>query len=145
MRSLDGNEREYHMKSTEMRDSDLFGLAATCTMDAEIASATFRTKVMGILPMKRTATALSGDAQVTPVTLVIDAALFGTKNEKWNAHLRSEDNANRAGAGVRGTKVLEVDEADQLVARPGPVLIAAKRCGSRASCASFDARLVQYK
>ena len=54
---------------------------------------------------KGTAKALSGDAQVKPDgaavkgTLVIDAASFDTKNEKRDDHLRSEDNANRAGDG----------------------------------------------
>jgi polyisoprenoid-binding protein YceI len=93
------------VKSTNMTGSDLSRLAGTWRLDPDTTSVTFRTKAMWILPIKGTAKALSGDAQVKPDgaavkgTLVIDAASFDTKNEKRDDHLRSEDNANRAGDG----------------------------------------------
>jgi polyisoprenoid-binding protein YceI len=76
--------------------SDLSRLAGSWVLDPEKTTVTFRTKAMWVLPVKGTAKALSGDAQISPdaavkATLVIDAASFDTKNKKRDDHLRSED------------------------------------------------------
>ena len=67
----------------------------TWALNPERTSVTFRTKAMWVLPVKGTAKALAGDAEITPGgavtgTLVIDAASFDTKNTKRDDHLRSE-------------------------------------------------------
>ena len=48
---------------------------------------------------KKTLGLVKPDGAAVKGTLVIDAASFDTKNEKRDDHLRSEDNANRAGDG----------------------------------------------
>ena len=83
------------MTSTDTT-SDLSRLAGSWELDPEKTTVTFRTKAMWLLPVKGTAKALSGDAQIGPdaavkATLVIDAASFDTKNKKRDDHLRSED------------------------------------------------------
>lgn len=75
--------------------SDLTRFTGTWAPDPERTSVTFRTKAMWVLPVKGTAKALAGDAEVTPGgavtgTLVIDAASFDTENTKRDDHLRSE-------------------------------------------------------
>ncbi len=83
------------MSSTDTT-SDLSQLTGTWALDPQRTIVTFRTKAMWVLPVKGTAKALSGDAQVSPDaamkgTLVIDAASFDTKNKKRDDHLRSSD------------------------------------------------------
>jgi polyisoprenoid-binding protein YceI len=83
------------MKSPDT-NSGLTRFTGTWALDTERTSVTFRTKAMWVLPVKGTAKALSGDAEVTPDglvtgTLVIDAASFDTKNKKRDDHLRSAD------------------------------------------------------
>jgi polyisoprenoid-binding protein YceI len=76
--------------------TDLTRFTGTWALDPGRTSVTFRTKAMWVLPVKGTAKALGGDAEITPDgagtgTLVIDAASFDTKNKKRDDHLRSED------------------------------------------------------
>jgi polyisoprenoid-binding protein YceI len=82
------------VKST-VTTSDLTRFTGTWALDPERTSVTFRTKAMWVLPVKGTAKALAGDAEVTPGgavtgTLVIDTASFDTENTKRDDHLRSE-------------------------------------------------------
>ena len=85
------------MKTTNTTSCDLSRLAGIWTLDPDKTSVTFRTKLMWVLPVKGTAKALSGDAQVNPDaavvkgTLVIDTASFDTKNKKRDDDLHSED------------------------------------------------------
>jgi polyisoprenoid-binding protein YceI len=83
------------MKSTDTT-SDLSRFTGTWALDPERTSVTFRTQAMWVVPVKGTAKALAGGAEITPDgavtgTLVIDAASFDTKNRKRDDHLRSED------------------------------------------------------
>jgi polyisoprenoid-binding protein YceI len=85
------------VKTTNTTSCDLSRLAGIWTLDPDKTSVTFRTKLMWVLPVKGTAKALSGDAQVNPDaavvkgTLVIDTASFDTKNKKRDDDLHSED------------------------------------------------------
>jgi polyisoprenoid-binding protein YceI len=85
------------VKTTNTTSSDLSPLAGHWELDPDKTSVRFRTKAMWVLPIKGTARALSGDAQLNPDaaatkgTLVIDAASFDTKNKKRDDDLRSED------------------------------------------------------
>jgi polyisoprenoid-binding protein YceI len=80
-----------------MTSSGLSRLAGHWELDPDKTSVAFRTKAMWVLPIKGTAKALSGDAQVNPDaaatkgTLVIDATSFDTKNKRRDDHLRSQD------------------------------------------------------
>jgi polyisoprenoid-binding protein YceI len=82
--------------STVVTTSDLSQLAGTWALDPEETEVTFRTRAIWFLPVKGTAKALGGVAQVSPDgtvngTLVIDAASVDTKNKKRDDHLCSED------------------------------------------------------
>jgi polyisoprenoid-binding protein YceI len=84
------------MTSAAGPTNELSKYAGTWTLDSAKTTVTFRTKVMRVVPVKGTATALSGEAQVTADghtqgTLVIAAASFETKNKKRDEHLRSAD------------------------------------------------------
>jgi polyisoprenoid-binding protein YceI len=85
------------VKTTNTTSSELSRLDGIWRLDPDKTSVTFRTKAMWVLPIKGTAKALSGDAQVDPDaavvkgTLVIDAASFNTKNKKRDDDLHSED------------------------------------------------------
>jgi polyisoprenoid-binding protein YceI len=84
------------MTSTAERTDDLSKYAGTWTLDPAKTTVRFRTRVMRVLPVKGTAAALSGEAQITAEgdargTLVIDAGSFYTKNKKRDEHLRSAD------------------------------------------------------
>lgn len=75
---------------------DLSQLSGTWTLDPEKTTIDFRTKAMWILPVKGTAQAVSGEAQITvdgdtKGSLIIDAGSFDTKNKKRDDHLRSAD------------------------------------------------------
>jgi polyisoprenoid-binding protein YceI len=84
-----------HVTSTETSTTNLSRLPGTWALDPEKTTVTFRTKALWVLPVRGTAKALSGEAQVSADavtgTLVIDAASFDTKNKKRDDHLRSED------------------------------------------------------
>ncbi len=67
------------MRSIDTTTSDLARWSGTWVLDPEKTTVTFRTKAMWVLPVKGTAKALSGDAQISPDgavkgTLIIDAA-----------------------------------------------------------------------
>jgi polyisoprenoid-binding protein YceI len=84
------------MKSLDTSTCDLTRWTGTWVLDPQKTTVTFRTKVMWVLPVKGTAKALGGDAQVSldgavHGTLIIDAASFTTKNKKRDEHLRSDD------------------------------------------------------
>jgi len=84
------------MTSTNSTRDSLSGLSGTWTLDPAKTTVDFRTKAMWVLPVKGTAKALNGEAQIgtdgaVKGTLVIDAASFDTKNKKRDEHLRSED------------------------------------------------------
>jgi polyisoprenoid-binding protein YceI len=84
------------MTSAAGTTDELSKYAGTWTLDPAKTTIRFRTKVMRVLPVKGTATALSGEAQITADgdtkgTLVIDAASLDTKNKKRDEHLRSPD------------------------------------------------------
>ena len=84
------------MTSTDSATNSLSGFTGTWALDPAKTTVDFRTKAMWVLPVKGTAKALSGEAQISPDggvkgTLVIDAASFDTKNRKRDDHLRSED------------------------------------------------------
>jgi polyisoprenoid-binding protein YceI len=82
--------------SPDTTTTDLAQLSGTWALDPERTSVTFATKAMWVLPVKGTAKAMSGDAQITTGgaatgTLVIDAASLDTKNKKRDDHLRTAD------------------------------------------------------
>ena len=84
------------MKSIDTSTCDLTRWTGTWVLDPDKTTVTFRTKVMWVLPVKGTAKALGGDAQISHDgavrgTLTIDAASFTTKNKKRDEHLRSDD------------------------------------------------------
>ena len=84
------------MTSTNSTSNSLSGLSGTWTLNPAKTTVDFRTKAMWVLPVKGTAKALNGEAQIgadgaVKGTLVIDAASFDTKNKKRDDHLRSED------------------------------------------------------
>jgi polyisoprenoid-binding protein YceI len=84
------------MTSAAGTTDELSKYAGTWTLDPAKTTVSFRTKVMRVVPVKGTATALSGEAQInedgeTRGTLVIDAASLETKNKKRDEHLRSAD------------------------------------------------------
>ena len=84
------------MRSIDTTTSDLTRWTGSWVLDPEKTMVTFRTKTMWVLPVKGTAKALSGDAQISPDgavngTLIIDATTFTTKNKKRDDHLRSDD------------------------------------------------------
>jgi len=84
------------MRSTDTTSIDLNDFSGTWTLDSERTSVKFSTKGMWVFPVKGTVKAIAGNAEITPDgaatgTLVIDAASFDTKNEKRDAHLRSDD------------------------------------------------------
>ncbi len=84
------------MTSIDTMTSDLTRLAGAWTLDPSKTTIAFRTKAMWVLPVKGTAKALSGNAQIRPDgnvdgTLVIYAGSFDTRNNKRDDHLRSED------------------------------------------------------
>jgi polyisoprenoid-binding protein YceI len=83
------------MRSIDTTTSDLTRWTGAWVLDPERTTVTFRTKALWVLPIKGSAKALSGDAQVSPDggmkgTLIIDAASFTTKNKKRDDHLRSD-------------------------------------------------------
>jgi polyisoprenoid-binding protein YceI len=86
-----------HVNTTNTPSNDLSRLAGHWKLDPDNTSVTFRTKAMWVLPIKGTAKALSGDAQLNPDaeaakgTLVIDAASFNTENKKRDDDLHSEN------------------------------------------------------
>ncbi|MCU1468600.1 MAG: YceI family protein [Actinomycetia bacterium] len=84
------------MTSAVGKTDELSKYAGNWTLDPAKTTVGFRTRVIGILPVKGTARALSGEAQIsadgdTKGTLVIDAGSFDTKNKKRDEHLRSAD------------------------------------------------------
>jgi len=75
---------------------DLTRFAGTWALDSERTSVRFRTRAMWIFPVKGTAKALGGKAEITPDgavtgTLVIDAGSLDTRNKRRDDHLRSKD------------------------------------------------------
>jgi polyisoprenoid-binding protein YceI len=83
------------MRSIDTTTSDLTRWIGTWVLDPARTTVTVRTKTMWVLPVKGTAKALRGDAQISPDgaltgTLIIDAASFNTKNKKRDDHLRSD-------------------------------------------------------
>ena len=84
------------MSTTDTTISDLSRLAGTWTLDSQKSKISFRTKALWVLPVRGTAHALGGDAQIDASgnvngTVVIDAASFDTNNKKRDDHLRSDD------------------------------------------------------
>ena len=84
------------MTSAAEKTGDLSQYAGNWTLDPAKTTVGFRTRVFRVLPVKGTARALSGEAQITADgdtkgTLVIDAGSFDTKNKKRDEHLRSAD------------------------------------------------------
>lgn len=83
------------MTSTDATISDLSRWSGTWALDPQRTTVSLRTKAMWILPVRATANALSGDAQISTNgavqgTLTLDAASFTTKNKKRDGHLRSD-------------------------------------------------------
>jgi len=84
------------VRAIDTATGDLSWLAGAWTLDPEKTTVSFRTKAMWVLPVRGTARALSGDANIGPDAavggrLVIDATSFDTNNKKRDDHLRSED------------------------------------------------------
>src|SRR5471032_1980368 len=84
------------MTSAAEKTDELSKYAGNWTLDPAKTTVGFRTRVFRVLPVKGTARALSGDAQITADgdtkgSLVIDAGSFDTKNKKRDEHLRSAD------------------------------------------------------
>jgi polyisoprenoid-binding protein YceI len=64
-------------------------------LDPERTAIEWRTRSMGLIPVRGTATAVSGEARITPGgsatgTLRIDAASIATGNKRRDEHLRSK-------------------------------------------------------
>lgn len=83
------------MRSTDSTTSHLTRWTGTWVLDPGKTTVTFRTKAMWVLPVKGTAKALSGEAQIKPDgavkgSLIVDVASFTTKNKKRDEHLRSD-------------------------------------------------------
>jgi polyisoprenoid-binding protein YceI len=84
------------MTSAAGKTDELSKYAGNWTLDPARTTVRFRTRVFRVLPVKGTARALSGEAQITADgkttgSLVIDAGSFDTKNKKRDEHLRSAD------------------------------------------------------
>jgi len=84
------------MPSTNSTASELSRYTGTWRLDLAKTTVDFRTKAMWVLPVKGTAKALSGEAQIgadgeANGTFVIDAGSFDTKNKKRDDHLRTAD------------------------------------------------------
>jgi polyisoprenoid-binding protein YceI len=84
------------MTSAAEKTDELSKYAGNWTLDPAKTTVGFRTRVFRVLPVKGTASARSGEAQITADgdatgSLVIDAGSFDTKNKKRDEHLRSAD------------------------------------------------------
>lgn len=84
------------MSSTNSTASELSRYTGTWRLDLAKTTLDFQTKALWFLPVKGTAKALSGEAQIgadgaATGTLVIDAGSFDTKNKKRDEHLRTAD------------------------------------------------------
>lgn len=84
------------MTFTNPTTQDLSRYLGTWTLDPTKTTVGFRTKAMWVLPVKGTAQAVSGEAQIgadgtATGSLIIDAGSFDTNNKKRDDHLRSAD------------------------------------------------------
>jgi polyisoprenoid-binding protein YceI len=139
------------MASTNSTASELSRYTGTWRLDPAKTTVDFRTKAMWVLPVKGTAKALSGEAQIgadgdAKGMLVIDAGSFDTKNKKRDDHLRTADffevvkypTLSFTADGVRstGSGRLEVDGVLTVHGRSQPVTLNAEVSGNGGSSAT---------